>query len=71
MKGKFEITVVGYNPYRIKVNELGFFIIEGKEITRKYVISATTQEKAEEVAIKKFEKEGGYFDEIQSVKRIS
>lgn len=53
MKGKFEITVVGYNPYRIKVNELGFFIIEGEEITRKYVISATTQEKAEEVAIKK------------------
>ena len=64
---KFKVVVCGYKPYVVKRDEIGFWIIDGKEVEEEYIITAENEINAEKIAIKKFEKDGGYFDEIVSV----
>ena len=66
----FKVVVSGIKPYKIENDEFGFPVVTGEEIVEIYTVKAPNQKQAEEIAIKNFERNGGYFDEIIEISVI-
>jgi len=66
----FKVVVSGIKPYKIENDEFGFHVVTGEEIVEIYTVKAPNQKQAEEIAIKNFERNGGYFDEIIEISVI-